>query len=238
MKKHFERRQSTCALIVSILAIIAGSPAQAASAGSARSVLARIGPYLIASRQQEITLARSAAPPSVSMHATVMVLTDHGYVTAEKGSNGFVCAVTRSWDNIATVKSATFWNPKVSVPKCFNPQGARSMLSEYLMKTQWALAGASEAEIGSRVKAALAAGKVEDAPAGAICYMMSKRSWGVGGPGPWRPHLMFYFPNGEVPDWGANLGGNPVLSAAENEHTTVFFVLVPVWSDGSPAPRF
>ena len=47
---------------------------------------------------------------------------------------------------------------------------------------------------------------------------------------------MFYFPNGHVANWGANLDGTAVLSAAEDERTTVVFVLVPVWSDGSPAP--
>lgn len=229
MKKHFERRWSMRASIASILAIIAAGPASAASS--------RIEPYLMASKQDEIALARSAAPPSIAMHATVMVLGAHGYVIAVKGSNGFVCLVTRSWDNITSVPSARFWNPKISVPKCLNAVAARSMLAENLVKTRWAVAGASEAEIGERVQAARAAGRIEPAAAGAMCYMMSKRSWGVGGTaGAWRPHLMFYFPDGQVPNWGANLNGAPVLSAAEDERTTVAFVLVPVWSDGSPAP--
>jgi hypothetical protein len=240
MKKHFERRSSIHAPIASMLlviAILAAGPAAAAVAGSVDSAMSRIKPYLMASKQQEIALARSAAPAAISMHATVMVLGAHGYVTAVKGSNGFVCLVTRSWDNVTSVASSRFWNPKISVPKCLNATAARSMLAENLLKTQWAVAGASEAEIGERVKAARAAGKIEVAAAGAMCYMMSKRSWGVGGtPGAWRSHLMFYFPDGNVPNWGANLNGTPVLSAAEDERTTVAFVLVPVWSDGSPAP--
>lgn len=240
MKKPLKQRRGTCASIVSLLAIVAAGSASAASMGSsAQSASARIEPYLMASKQQEIALARSAAPPSVSMHATVMVLTAHGYVTAVKGSNGFVCIVTRSWDNAATVKSARFWNPKISVADCLNAPGAHSMLAEYLMKTQWAVAGASEAEIGERIKAARGAGKMEASTAGAIAYMMSKQSWGVGGnPGAWRPHLMFYFPNAQAPNWGANIDGTPVLSGAADDNTTVYNVLVPVWSDGSPAPSF
>src|SRR5579862_5319362 len=39
----------------------------------------------------EIALAKSAAPPSISDNATVLVLTRKGYQTAVKGSNGFVC---------------------------------------------------------------------------------------------------------------------------------------------------
>lgn len=221
------------------MAIIAAGSAAAASAGSGHSALGPIQPYLMASQQQEVALARSAAPPSVSMHAAVMVLTARGYVTAVKGSNGFVCIVTRSWDNAANVESARFWNPKTSVPYCMNAAGARSVLAEYLAKTQWALAGASQAEIGERVKAARAAGKMEDAAAGAMCYMMSKESWGVAGrPGAWRPHLMFYFPNGQTPNWGANLDGTPVFSGPADDNNTMLVIPVPVWSDGSPAPGF
>lgn len=237
MKKHCEPRRSTPAPILAVVALMAVRAASAAAADSPGSALARIEPYLMSGRQQEIALARSAAPPSISMHATVLVLTAHGYVTAVRGSNGFVCLVTRSWDNLTSVASARFWNPRISVPKCLNAVAVRSMLAENLLKTHWAVAGVSEAEIGERVKAARAADKIEDAGPGAMCYMMSKRGWGVGGsPGPWRPHLMFYFPNGHVANWGANLDGTPVLSAAEDERTTVVFVLVPVWSDGSPAP--
>jgi hypothetical protein len=48
-------------------------------------------------RNAEIALARSAAPPSISQDAEVMVLGRHGYETAVKGKNGFVCIVERSW---------------------------------------------------------------------------------------------------------------------------------------------
>lgn len=241
MKKRLDHRQSTWALFISVLAVIAAGPASAAAAGSGQSASAQIQPYLMASEQQEIALARSAAPPAISMHATVMVLTAHGYVTKVKGSNGFVCVVTRSWDSSpGKPNQPHFWDPKISVAKCYNPAAARTLFDENLLvKTRWVAAGASEAEIVARVKAAWAAGKIEEAPAGAMCYMMSKHSWGVGGnPGPWRPHLMFYFPVGKVPDVGANLGGVPVVAGAEDDHTMVVNVLALVWSDRSPAPSF
>lgn len=235
MNNPFTLRRCVCALLAPMLAIIG---AQAASAATTLSAAARIEPYLMASKQQEIALARTAAPPSISMHATVLVLTARGYVTAAKGSNGFVCLVTRSWDNAVSVQSARFWNPRTRVPYCFNAAGARSVLPEYLLKTRWALTGASRAQMSDREKSARAAGKMDASTAGAICYMMSKRSWGVGGnPGPWRPHLMLYYPRGHAPDWGANLTGSPVLAGPANDATTVVVVLVPVWSDGSPAPR-
>ena len=237
MQKPMYRPSSTSALIASLLTIVTAGTALAATPSSARTASARIAPYLRASKQQEIALARTAAPPSVSMHATVMVLGARGYVTAVKGSNGFVCLDERSWEAAVTVKSAGFWNPKINTPKCYNALGAQRVLPEYLMKTHWVLAGASEAEIGERLKAAWAAGQLKESAAGAICYMMSKRASGVGGPGPWRPHLMFYFPRGQAPDWGAGAGGNPGFDMVR-EHGTVFLVLVPIWSDGSPAPSF
>jgi hypothetical protein len=42
-------------------------------------------------RNAEIALARSAAPQSISQDAEIMVLGQHGYETAVKGKNGFVC---------------------------------------------------------------------------------------------------------------------------------------------------
>ena len=47
---------------------------------------------------EEIALARTAAPPSISSNAEVMVLSDGGYQTAVRGTNGFVCLVERSWN--------------------------------------------------------------------------------------------------------------------------------------------
>jgi len=59
--------------------------------------MAPLDQYLIADRDAEIALARSAAPGSISRDAEVMVLGRHGYETVVKGKNGFVCMVWRSW---------------------------------------------------------------------------------------------------------------------------------------------
>jgi hypothetical protein len=43
---------------------------------------------------------------------------------------------------------------------------------------------------------------------------------------------MFFFAGTDSGDWGANLGGSPVIAANDDtERTTTFFVLVPKWSD-------
>jgi hypothetical protein len=131
----------------------------AEDAKPAYPVMAPIEQCLEASASAEIALARSAAPASISGDAGVQVLGKHGYETAVKGKNGFVCLVRRSW---AVGTGATgfddreFWNPKLRIPICYNPAGARTVLPTYLESTKWALAGASKAEMKDRSRAALA----------------------------------------------------------------------------------
>jgi hypothetical protein len=55
--------------------------------------MAPIDQYLMADQGGEITLARSAAPESISGGAEVTVLRRPGFETAVKGKNGFVCIV-------------------------------------------------------------------------------------------------------------------------------------------------
>src|SRR6476646_2717180 len=91
--------------------------------------MAAIEKYTIAPAD-ELALARSAAPASVAEHAEVLVLGEHGYETAVKGTNGFVCFVSRAWD--VAFDNAEFWNPKIRAPQCFNSAAVRSVLPRYL----------------------------------------------------------------------------------------------------------
>ncbi len=93
----------------------------------------RLNQYL-EDRDTEIAMARSAAPEAISRDATVMVLSEHGYVTAVKGKNGFVCVVERAW--MSPVDSPTFWDPKLRGPICFNPPAARSILPVTFERTK------------------------------------------------------------------------------------------------------
>src|SRR3974390_3122937 len=79
--------------------------------------MAPIEQYLM-DRTAEVALARSAAPESISRDAEVLVLGRHGFETAIKGKNGFVCIVERSW---TSAPDPDFWNPKVRTPICYNP---------------------------------------------------------------------------------------------------------------------
>ena len=221
------------ARVASSLALIATATASVSpgAGGSADAAMAPIEPYLMANKNEEIALARSAAPASIAAHASVMVLDRHGYVTAVKGTNGFVCLVVRSWDNEFDVKGGVFWNPRFRAPFCLNPAGAQFELTFYLMRTQWAIAGASQKEMGAREKAAWAAGKLQEPKPGAMCYMMSRRA-NLGQGSPWHSHVMFYVPQEQAASWGANLPGVPIMGSA-SDHATIFYVLVPFWSDGT-----
>src|ERR1700684_2183764 len=84
--------------------------------------MAPIDQYLMTDQGAEMALARSAAPESISRDAEVLVLGRHGFETAVKGKNGFVCIVERSW---TSAPDADFWSPKVQTPICYNAAAER-----------------------------------------------------------------------------------------------------------------
>jgi hypothetical protein len=136
------------------LALGAARQAQAEDAQTPYPSMAPLEQYLMPDRNAEIALARSAAPPSVSQDATVMVLGRHGYETAVEGKNGFVCIVERAWMG-AFDNNPEFWNPKNRGPSCFNSPAARTVLPITLMRTKFVLAGQSKDEIHESMKAAV-----------------------------------------------------------------------------------
>jgi hypothetical protein len=195
--------------------------------------MAPLDQYLM-ERKAEITLAQSAAPESLSKDAEVMVLGRHGYETAVKGKNGFVCVVERGWT--APSDDPDFWNPKLRGPICFNPPAARSDLPRTIKKTEWILAGRSKAQMFADLKTALDKKEFPAQEAGAMCYMMSKQQYLGDSGGHWHPHLMFFLPLTEPAAWGADLPGSPIISAKDAEgRMMVFMIPVGKWSDGTAA---
>jgi hypothetical protein len=196
--------------------------------------MAPIAQYRILKPQDEIALARSAAPPSISADAEVLVLGSNGYQTAVKGKNGFVCFVERSWT--AGFDDAEFWNPKLRAPNCFNPPAVSSVLPQYIKRTEWVLAGLSKQEIMQRTQAAISNGSFTEPAPGSFSFMLSKDGYVSDDGGAWLPHVMFFIPHGQASVWGAGREGSPVLGkdgcALE---PTVLFIPVRRWSDGSPA---
>jgi hypothetical protein len=150
-----------------------------------------ITPYLTADRAAEIALARTAAPADISANATVLVLTRTGYMEAARGTNGFTCVVMRSF--AAAPDDAGFWNPKVSAPHCFNPPAAQTVLPAMLAQIDWALAGATPAELNAKIRKAYAEKKLPMPAAGAMAYMLSPKQYLSDADPHWMPHVMFYY---------------------------------------------
>lgn len=204
--------------------------------------------YLVGDRQAEIVLARSAAPPSISDGATVLVLTSHGYEMAEQGSNGFTCLVERSWDK--HFEDPQFWNWHGRAPVCLNPAASRSILPYYLFRTNMVLRAVPKAQMFDRIKTAVAAHELPPLEPGCMAYMMSKHQYltdldpaNGATTTSWHPHVMFYAPIRDFADNGASFGanrkGSPVILdtvGGNPEPWTTFFVPVWRWSDGSPGP--
>src|SRR5215471_9160224 len=90
------RRRSARILATTwLVAMSCSAPAQSQAPKAAYPEIAPVEQYRIANRDEEIALARSAAPPSISADAQVLVLGNRGFEIAVKGKNGFVCIVER-----------------------------------------------------------------------------------------------------------------------------------------------
>ena len=194
--------------------------------------MAPVDQYLMADRSSEIALARSAAPDSISGDAEVLVLGRHGYETAVKGKNGFVCLVERSWT--APIDDPSFWNPKLRGPICMNAAAARSYLPRTIRKTELILAGRTKDQMVETISSAIDKKELPAMETGAMCYMLSKQGYLNDQAGHWHPHLMFFVSQSDPKDWGADLPNSPVLAiTATWEHLTTFLVPVHQWSDGT-----
>jgi hypothetical protein len=225
------------ALIFLVQALVFGATLRARAQAEKASypAMAPIDQYLIQDGNAEITLARSAAPASISDGAEVMVLGRKGYTTATKGGNGFLCMVERSWGN--TTDDPDFWNPKIRAPHCFNSAAARTFLPIYLMKTRLVLAGKSQTEIAKAISSALDKKELPELAPGAMCYMMSKQQYLSDEGKNWHPHLMFFVPGDAAKSWGASLPASPVMAVADpQQRVTIFMIWVGNWSDGTPMP--
>ena len=215
------------------LLVVFGAAFQAVAqdAKTAYPNMAPIEQYLMTDQGAEVALARSAAPESISRDAEVLVLGRHGFETAVKGKNGFVCIVERSW---TSAPDPDFWNPKVRTPICYNAAAARSVLLRNIKRTDLILAGRTQAQVDEAIFAAVDKKELPAVEPGAMCYMMSKQGYGGDSAEHCPSHLMFYFPQTDPAIWGANLPASPIIAVSDTrEHVTTFVIAVQRWSDGT-----
>jgi hypothetical protein len=191
--------------------------------------MAPIEQYLM-DRTAEIAPARSAAPESISSDAEVLVLGRHGFETAVKRKNGFVCTVERSW---TSAPDPDFFNPKVRVPECLIAAAARSYLLRNIKRTDLILAGRTKDQVDEIIAAAVDKKELAAMEPGAMCYMMSKQGYAGDSVEHWPCHLFFYSQT-DLATWGAGLPGSPILGLNDTrEHLTMFAIAEQHWSDGT-----
>jgi hypothetical protein len=213
-------------------ALIALAPSLAAAQDSKDPypAMAPVEQYLM-DQTAEIALARTAAPDSISRDAAVLVLGRHGYESAAKGSNGFVCIVGRGWSSAA---DPDYWNPKVRVPMCLNAPAARTYLLRITKITTLALAGRTLAQSNDAMAAAVNKKELPPMEPGAMCYMMGKQGYGGDVAPHWLAHLMFFYSDTDPAIWGANQQGSPVIAVVDpQEHLTQFVIPAQHWADGT-----
>ena len=169
------------------------------------------------SRDDEVALALSAAPPVIAAHATVYVLTPTGYAKARDGSNGFTCLVMR--DHLRT-------HPDEQGPVCYDAEGTRAIAPRIMAEARMRIAGKSEAEIHRAMQDGLKNGTYRATTRAGIAYMLSPRARGLY-PGTdsivsVEPHIMIYAPylrnadiGGVVPKLGEQLQMPFVLDEGE-----------------------
>ena len=230
---------------VACLALIALFASSAAASGQTPQAnpyptMAPIAKYLMPSAAAEIAMARTSAPRSISDHAEVLVLTKHGYVVGAKGTNGWVCFVGRSWT--AGFDDPEFWNARGLGPGCLNPPAVRSVLPQYLERTNWAIAGDTREQMAAKAKAAYADHQFTDPAPASFAFMLSKNGYLLGADGPWRPHVMPFIAYDQLATWAASFKGSPILAPPPTAGFRPYqpvTLAIPVshWSDGSPAPK-
>lgn len=172
--------------------------AQAQDSKTPYPAMAPLDQYLM-ERNAEVALARSAAPESISRDAEVMVLGRHGYEIVDKGKNGFLCLVERSWTT--GIDDPEFWNPKLRGAICFNAPAARTYVPITIKKTDLVLAGRSKSQMFEDLKIAFDKKQLPPLESGAMCYMLSKQAYLNDRAGHWHPHLMFFVPIAESAAW-------------------------------------
>jgi hypothetical protein len=226
----------SCLSLATLLAACASAYGQTTQPGSKYPTMAPLEKYLMAPAD-EIALARSSGPPSISGHASVLVLGKQGYYVAVKGDNGWVCLVERSWT--AGLDDPEFWNPKGRGPSCFNRPAVLSVLPQYVERTKWALAGDTREEIAKKAQAAYASHHFADPASASFAFMLSKGGYlNDEVAGPWLPHVMPFIAYNQLAIWAAGQKGSPILAGPHMRPYEPMTIFIPVrrWSDGSPGP--
>jgi hypothetical protein len=215
------------------LALLALFLVPAAGARSSQSQARKYPPiqeYLMP-QASEIELAKSAAPATISDHATIKVLTTSGFEVVHQGDNSFVCMVMRGF-SAPTYTPVQFRNlvydSSVRAPICFDPKAAKEVMPYYELRTKLAMQGENPDQIAEGVQAAYAKGELPKRDGVSFAYMWSADQNLASGIGHWRPHVMVFAPYYDNSMVGGNTFGAPLPQLSDDAGTPFAVVVIPV----------
>lgn len=157
-------------------------------------VLAQGPGYPALTEQEELRLALSAGPLTVTGNADVYLMGDGGFEQVVEGSNGFACLVVRaaaSRDQLA--------------PHCLNPAAVATVLPAFLLEGELQAAGRSAEEIDTELRTRWDSGRLPLPEGPAYAYMLSQGQRLGPNAGSFKPHFMLYVPYVT----NADIGGDP-----------------------------
>jgi len=197
-----------------ILPLVAVGNLMGQAAGSGKS-----GRRALLPREQEIALARSAAPASVSDSARILVLTDAGFEAAVAGTSSVTCLVNRSWPNSLE-------------PECFDAEASLSLLPVELYRTEERHKGRPDDVIEREIKDRLADGRFRIPRRPALQYMLSSAQRLISDEGQsvgkWYPHIMLSVPFLSNHDLGLPESMDPRIGSVSDSGKPSATLVIPV----------
>lgn len=149
----------------------------------------RLPPVLRIAREQEIALAKSAAPPAVADAAEIWVLADKGYEKVRTGTNGYGCIVQRAMGG------------RSLVPRCDDPSGVETLFPIYQLIETMRADGRTYGDVRKTLEESYRTGKLKTPKYGGFSYMYSVDGFFTAGNGErveFTPHVMVYWPDCDV----------------------------------------
>jgi hypothetical protein len=178
---------------------------------------------------EEVVLARSAAPPSISANARVLMLADSGWVAVAHGSSDVTCVVNRSWNRSVE-------------PHCYDAEGSATVMCIELHRNWLRHRGRPEVDVDREIAAMIQRGALRLPRRPAMSYMMSPRQILHDDSGRyvgrWRPHIMLYYP--KLTNAAVGLPARPDMLigmvAGEGTPESSLIIIMSAYSDGSKSP--
>lgn len=157
--------------------------------------LALVVPAILSaqSRDEEIRLARSAAPAAITKDAKVYVLDNGHYIVADPGKSTEACMVARPMAGAIA-------------PMCGDAEADATIFAVERFRTEQQVAGKSKADIDRAIKDGLSSGRFRIEKRPVLVFMLSSAQML---PNPeytkldkFMPHVMVFYPGLKNSDFG------------------------------------